>query len=143
MLLLSLSWIGPFNLYLKRFRIVAGKEPRCFLRLGLWCWQGEKNRVGLLLSAHVFIAAQQFRANMASLRHRDIAFTSGCCFFGVGFTVFYGFTRISFRAGLRFLGGWFRIVSGCIRVGGFKVGLGFPQGFLIVCFRSILGFIYG
>jgi hypothetical protein len=28
-------------------------------------------------------------------------------------------------------------------VGGFKVGLGFPQGFLMVCFRSILGFIYG
>ena len=48
--------------------------------------------------------------------HRDIAFTSVCCFFGVGLRVIYGFARVSFRVGSGFLGGWFRIVSGCIRV---------------------------
>ena len=46
--------------------------------------------------------------------HRDIAFTSVCCFFGVGFRVIYGFTRVCFRVGSGFLlglvQGFFRLV---------------------------------
>ena len=69
--------------------------------------------------------------------HRDIAFTSVGCFFGVGLRGIYGFARVSFRVGSGFLGGWFRIVSGCIRVdlgwlqGWFRVSV----GFLMVCCR--------
>ena len=47
--------------------------------------------------------------------HCDTVFTV-CCFFGVGFRVICGFTRVCFGVGFAFLQGWLRVVSGCIRL---------------------------
>ena len=40
---------------------------------------------------------------ITSILHRDVAFASGCCFFGFCFRFFYGFIRVCFRDGLGFL----------------------------------------
>ena len=70
---------------------------------------------------------------MCTVISRLLLCISVCCFFVVGLRVIYGFARVSFRVGSGFLGGWFRIVSGCIRV-----DVGWLQGWFRVSGLALL-----